>query len=341
MKRAVFLSALAALLFIDSQPFRVFAGDPVLKVSERTTKPLLKADQPWEDFCLSYCQVLRVGERWHMWYNARDRDYRGLGDSLWCYARSADGVRWEKPALRIVDHRGSKQNNILLVGYNVGSVFVDAAAEPARRFKAVATHSVRGEPAVYGGTSPDGIQWAWGERPLFKGISDTANVGFRDRDTYRLYVRRWTMPPYGGRRQVGYTESKVFGQFPEPTIILTPDAMDPGDLHFYNSAASQLKDRQYLMFPSGLTTGDGSVRVYAAFSQDGKTFKRLGRQPVLAIGSGFDAKGLYVAPGGVPAERPNTYWFYYLGTRVAHDDNRPSHVKSDGGIGRFLVHIAE
>jgi hypothetical protein len=43
----------------------------------------------------------------------------------------------------------------------------------------------------------------------------------------------------------------------------------------------------------------------------------------------------------VPGEKAGTYWFYYLGTRTAHDENRPPKVKSDGGIGRFLVRVTE
>ena len=93
------------------------------------------------------------------------------------------------------------------------------------------------------------------------------------------------------------------------------------------------------MLPSGFFTKDGSVLAYAAFSRDGKQFQRLGRTPLLGLGKAFDSKGMYVAPGAIPGKTPGTYWFYYFGTSVPHDANKPTKVRCDGGIGRFLLRV--
>ena len=138
---------------------------------------------------------------------------------------------------------------------------------------------------------------------------------------------------------VGYTESKTFGAFPDPVPILQPDKDDPKDMHFYNSAATKLMDGLYVMFPSAFYTESQRVLPHAALSRDGKTFQRLGRRPILKGGKGFDARSIYVAAGPVPADRPGEYWFYYFGSNVAHDANRPDRVRYDGGIGRFRVRI--
>ena len=140
---------------------------------------------------------------------------------------------------------------------------------------------------------------------------------------------------------VGYTESATFGAFPDPVAILKPDKEDAADFHLYNSAATKLRDDLYLMLPSGFFTKNGTVLVYAALSRDGKHFCRVGRTPILGLGKGFDKTGIYVAPGAIPGEKPDTYWFYYEGTAVPHDENKPTKVHSDGGIGRFLLNIAE
>ena len=118
---------------------------PVLTVLERTTEPLLKADRPWEDFCLSSCQVLKVKGRWHIWYTSFDHHYRDDNDSYFCYARSKDGVHWEKPPLGLVAYDQRKNNNILSFGHNVGSVFLDEKAPAAERFKALAIRMVKGD----------------------------------------------------------------------------------------------------------------------------------------------------------------------------------------------------
>jgi hypothetical protein len=345
MRDTVLMAALGGALLASAWPPPAHGADgerlPILTVVERTSEPLVKADRPWEDFCLGYCKVLRVGDDWHLWYNAHDHNYRNDADCYFCYARSRDGIRWEKPALGVVEYGGKKDNNIVQIGSNVGCVFVDERAHPEQRFRAVAIRPSGGEWWVYGGASPDGVHWKWSEEPLLKRNSDTANVCFRDGELYRLYVREWTSPPYGGRRVVSYTESKTFGGFPNPARILEPDEGDPRDLHFYSSAAAKLKDGRYLMLPSGFTTGDGAVCVYAAFSRDGREFRRVGRMPLLELGRGFDSRCLYVGPGAVPGKEAGTYWFYYLGGAVPHDANQPSNVKSDGGIGRFLLRIAD
>jgi hypothetical protein len=166
-------------------------------------------------------------------------------------------------------------------------------------------------------------------------------VAFRDGNLYRLYVRMWSEGLYAGKRIVGYTESPTFDSFPDPVCILRPDEDDPADMHFYNSAATKLKDGLYVMFPSAFYTDADVVRPHAAFSSDGRKFERVGREPVMDFGTVFDTKGIYVAPGATPGDEPGTYWFYYDGTNINHDQTRPDSVHCDGGLGRFLAVIKE
>src|SRR5262249_28526189 len=72
MRNALLIVALGGLFLATTWPQPARAADgarlPSLFIIERTTEPLVKADRPWEDFCLGYCQVLRVGDDWHLWY---------------------------------------------------------------------------------------------------------------------------------------------------------------------------------------------------------------------------------------------------------------------------------
>ena len=394
------------------------SSDLRFRIEQRTTQPLLKAERPYEDFCLGWLNVLREGGLWHMWYAALDHNYKDDRDSYLCYARSTDGLHWERPDLGLFEYAGSRDNNILLNGADIGGlhghhVFRDEQAPPEQRYKmAFVSCNMKGdrgsnrgkprletspnpdesggapkrdgsrlgtplgtpiEPAawwVYGGVSADGLRWRILPEPLLKHNSDTQQAIIREPDRYRLYVRMWTVEPYGGYRLVGYTESKTFGDFPRPSVILAPDPRDPKDLHFYNSAATKLADGLvpseveglYVMFPSAFYTGDGTVRPHLAVSRDGRNFQRAGREgtpiptnregppnatvrvwgphwgpPLLEPGAGFDDKGLYVAPGAIPGPRPGSWWFYYVGTRTKHDDNVPKNVRYEGGYGRFLL----
>ncbi len=315
---------------------------PSLAVLERTTEPLLKSDHPWEDFSIGYCQVMKIGDQWHMWYSSNDRNYHDDDDTYLCYARSEDGVHWEKPSLGIYSYQGSTDNNILCFATHGVTVFHDEKALPLRRFKAVGVREHQGDGWwIYGATSPDGLHWSWREEPLLKQNSDTANVCIRDDGVYRLYVRMWTEGLYAGKRIIGYCESATFGDFGDPVAILSPDDRDPADFHFYNAATTKLADDLYLMFPSGFFTDSGNVVPYAAFSRDGKSFQRLGRTPLLELGEGFDKTGIYIGPGAIPAEKPNTYWIYYTGVTAPHDGNDPSKISHDGAIGRFLLEVGE
>ncbi len=317
---------------------------PVLTVLERTTEPLLKADRPWEDYTIGFNCVLRIGDQWHLWYVAYDHNYKTDNDCFFCYAISKDGIHWEKPSLGIHKYDGSTDNNILMSGFNLCSIIYDEKAPPGERFKGVGArqHGVGSGPWwVYGAISPDGIHWKPLEEPLLKKNSDTGNICLRDGNIYRLYVRMWSGGDFKGYRIVGYTESKVFGDFPDPVAILSPDKDDPADLHFYNSATTKINDHLYLMFPSGFYTKDGTVVVFSAFSRNGKLFSRIGHKPLLGLGSGFDKTGIYVSAGAIPGEVPGTYWIYYGGTEIPHDESTPSKVKYNGGIGRFLLKVVD
>lgn len=71
MKSLYVLGVLAAGLAATTLPSvhaRSGEREPSVMVLERTADPLLRADRPWEDFSLSYCQVLRVQGAWHLWY---------------------------------------------------------------------------------------------------------------------------------------------------------------------------------------------------------------------------------------------------------------------------------
>ena len=84
-----------------------------------------------------YGSVIRVGDELKMWY---------LGSSeqgVWraCYAVSKDGIKWEKPALGLVELTGNTRNN--LVGFerkDVGALVLlhePDDPDPDRRFKMI------------------------------------------------------------------------------------------------------------------------------------------------------------------------------------------------------------
>jgi hypothetical protein len=322
---------------------------PKFTISQRTVEPLLKAERPYEDKEMNMATVMRIDGQWRMWYDAFDHTYRDDNDAYFCYATSSDGVHWERPNLGLVEYGGNKNNNILIDGSKAGgmtgaTVFLDEKAPAGERYKKVFARGKKWPGGgfgwyVHGATSPDGIHWQVLPEPLLKKNSDTQTVCFRDGGLYRLYVRLWSEGVFKGTRTVGYTESRTFGNFPDPVEILAPDARDPKDMHFYNSAATKLKEGLYVIFPSAFYTGDQTVRPHMGVSRDGRTFERVGRDVVLPLGapSTFDSKSIYVFPGAIPGDKPNTYWFYYDGYDIGHNGEP----KYAGAYGRFLLTVEE
>jgi hypothetical protein len=312
---------------------------PEVTVSDRTESPLFKASEPWEDFCITYARVIREGDAWRMWYISFDHNYKTDDDYYVCYATSADGVKWERPKLGIVQYNGSKDNNIIAKGNFGNAVFLDPQAPAGERYKVVYIKPHGAEWWIHGGVSGDGIHWKALDEPLLKKNSDTDNVCIADNGVYRLYVRMWTEGLYKGKRAIGYTQSNTFGAFPDPQVIAQPNQTDAPDAHYYTNAATKLREGLFAMVPSIFTTSDGHVRPTLWLGQDGTNFFRLDDRPLVGLGKGFDNTTMYVAPG-VAGDGPGEWWFYYVGSEVKHDENSPKTVHFAGGLGRFKLKVS-
>ncbi len=332
-----------------------------LRLLERTTEPFLNPDRKWESFCLNFFNVIHRDNVWHMWYNSYDLQYQYDCDAYLCYARSTDGLHWEKPSLGLIEYEGSKANNIVYDGRvnraNLTTVFLDEQAPASERFKGLA-QKFEGRNAegsgiwrCYGAVSPDGFHWNLLPESHYPFNSDTQNVCLPEKGRYRQYLRLWrvrdetgtvcvsTETRGGFMRTIGLTESTTFTHFPRAEEILAPDSDDPPDMDFYNSACTRLKDDLYVMFISCYHKTADVIRVQAAVSTNGRDFQRIDRRPVLDLGNSFDSKVIYVIPGAVPGKNPNTWWFYYLGLAQPHNDTVPQKTRYAGGYGRFLVEI--
>ena len=321
---------------------------PSFRILERTVEPLLRADQPWEEMCIGYASVIREGTKWRMWYGAYDRDYKRDDDQRLCYAESPDGIHWTKPELNLVEFRGSKKNNILISGPLMGgfcfnSVFADWKAPSEGQYKLIFLRYSQQEGIqwrVHGGISEDGIHWELLPEPLSKKNSDTQTVCIPEKNGYRLYTRIWR-GGWKGVRTVGYTESPSFSDFPTPREIFSHDGKDPAGMQFYSSGASKLNDRLYVFLPAAFYTREQIVNAHLAWSRDGTNFTRVGREPVVDVGPGFDSRSIYPLPGAVAGKKKGTWWIYYNGNNVKHDDPRLVKTTYSGGIGRFLLEVKD
>jgi hypothetical protein len=256
-------------VFIDGRFLMVSRGvelvmHPPRKTGERTIAP----DRPWEGHGIgTNASVIKDGDTYHMWYPA----HRGV-----CYARSKDGIHWEKPNLGLADYKGSRENNIVLGGgangvehiSTEGLVFLDPTAPPDERFRcAMRISDEMKDTFVW--SSPDGIHWRMTHQnvltftqPEGRQYLDSQNVIFWDDriNKYVAYMRyNWFLKGFRGR-SIARSESDHLGGFLEvqdAPVVLGPDGLDAamGDMplvDFYSSACVKYPWAQdaYYMFPS-------------------------------------------------------------------------------------------
>lgn len=143
-------------------------------VRKHEKNPLFGEDKPWEKrFDNLYGNVIYDNEEkiYKCWYSPFIVDHSAKGMTRTerdakrykpprgremgvCYATSEDGIKWDKPALGLVDYEGNKENNIVWRGPHGAGIFKDHSdSDPARRYKMI----FEGMSTSH---SADGINWS-------------------------------------------------------------------------------------------------------------------------------------------------------------------------------------
>ena len=186
--------------------------------------------------------------------------------SILGYATSKDGIRWELPNLGLLEHQGSKANNLVFTagrGEVAGGVFKDAIeTDPERRYKMIyhlhdspglgtsgngigiafsadGIHWKRatGKPVIPMADSPNSVMW---DPRLGKYVAHTrVNPVYRPPDwKVRRDLRDELWPGVEGsflRREVLQSESDDFLKWESRGVIMSADREDPPwNQQFYN-----------------------------------------------------------------------------------------------------------
>jgi len=143
--------------------------------------PVLRPDKPWEAATIAFSGGVwydPADGRFKAWYQADKK-------KLLAYATSADGIRWEKPALDV--EPGT--NVVLRSDHDTSTVWLDQAErDPSRHYKLTTTPYLRQVQRSISGMrlffSPDGVHWT----------DSRADIGWcLDRSTvfYNPFRRVW------------------------------------------------------------------------------------------------------------------------------------------------------
>ena len=217
----------------------------------------LRFDRPWEGRYSYEHVVMADGGRFRMWYRgmpagevvaAGQRDsYAGAAT---CYAESDDGIVWHRPELGLVEHGGSRANNMLFRGTLASSVGIfrddNPAADPVERYKAVGR-----TPRVHAGRTslrPDEIgPWS---APLPPGVALPPGASLRHLPTPIVDELRLLVSPDGIHWRA---------MTPDAVLVAPDDPMPKFDTH--TTAFWDSEHGAYMLYTRGwLPPGVRAIR---------------------------------------------------------------------------------
>ena len=270
-------------------------------------------------------------------YKLPDGTYRGFDLSnlryTICYATSEDGIFWDRPNLKLVDYKGSKDNNIALDQASYANIIKDNRdSNPNRLYKALFYDGGIGASTMGQGVSvafsPDGIKWTKYEgNPVIKRASDAHMLlGWDDLHNKYVAYARPSVHEGNKTRRVGRSTSDDFINWTLPETVLAPDELDPPGFEFYGMPVFKYEDIYLGQLNAYYAPPEepqirfyGNVEIQLASSRDGIKWERSGnRKAFIPNGppGSIDAGQIHTARAPVIVE--NELWFYYSTTPSEH-----------------------
>ncbi len=206
-------------LFVDTLLIESLKNASLCQHAPTPRDVVIRHDTPWEGPFTLYHTLVRDGDRVLLYY----RGWNLPGEpAVYCVAESRDGIRFERPALRMHPWNGDRENNIFFAEEpytHTFAPFLDhrSGVPAGERFKAFA-RGKHGEPgnersALFGFVSADGIAWRLlnTEPIITDGAFDSQNVGFwsETENKYVAYYRVFrTKDDFASRRTGPTTRAK-------------------------------------------------------------------------------------------------------------------------------------
>ena len=338
-------------LFLDD--FVIADVNAVTRVIHQPTKyagnPVIRSDLPTDGTAIQSRNAPDWDEQekvWKLWYFCTDEDVGGAR-----FARSKDGVHWEKPDLGLVESHGNRKNNLVFVKNDpaafIQHVFIDPHGPADRRFKGMIGSKDR-RPIV----SADGYTFTALNVPAIPS-QDESHLGWDELGKQYLMTVKHN-GPFG--RSVYLTLSKDFEHWSDPELIYYADAPDqrlgeehirkleanprmwrptintPGEynVEIYNMAVfvyeglyvgtpNYFESSGRIPLPIGNQDGTNSLKLTC--SRNLRAWTRVGDRthflPVSEMGPGVIDTGQIMATSH-PIRMGDELWFYYSGLDVRH-----------------------
>ena len=192
--------------------------------------PLVVADQPWEGWWVRMLGGSTLYDEeeqvFKMWYTSVSRCFPKFAVH---FAKSRDGVHWEKPLVGTLQCPGHLRHNAVLTNVETLSVYLDySEPNPAHRYKMIGfDNRITSGGAAQAFVSPDGLVWTpLSDQPGFAS-SDVMTAFFdRGRKNYVAFPKVPTVVRGVRRRCFGQTTSTDLVQWAETRMAFVPDERD-------------------------------------------------------------------------------------------------------------------
>ena len=319
----------------------------------------IPSDSNWD---LGSCSVLEKDGVYHMWYRA---------SSALAYARSKDGIHWDRPPLNLISNDSVPKPNNVVLGYGAGGVmegggmvFLDPNAPNDQLFRLV-TKVKELSPFIQVFSSPNGINWKQTHYNLVTYDTtvkphhlDTQNVIFWDArlKKYVTYIRK-NVPETSNEgtsqgRTVARGESPTltsFGQANDLPVVMSAGGRE--DIYTNGVFPYPWADDVYFAFPTlyyhygkwqsefskETPINAGILDTRFAVSRDGINWNNFNWHTLVPTGMDgeFDSKRIYMGYGIVPSLNGREMYMYYFGTNETHGwnrDDRNSRILTAAGV---------
>jgi len=353
-------------LFLDDEPItcrenvtRTWHG-----LRKHPDNPLLTRSGPEENLYL-FGTVLREPEPggagdavFRMWYFAAGENRPWVG-----YARSRDGLHWEKPHLGLIEVGASKDNNVVfrpdewqLKGFSMIKDPNPGVPE-TQRYKLVCAAKASEGKRYVTGVSPDGIHWevhgTINPPPPYK--PDRQGLVWDPfRKVYALYCRSRHAPesllarggPAYHGRAVSLITSRDFRQWSEEGMVMHATKADPPGTELYGMSAFPWGGQWISLVQIHRSLPQlAHIDVGIAHSRDGKEWHRQ-RKLVLPRGGVGEWDRFNQCASVNPIVMGDEVWIYYSGRTYRHGeykrhlDYRPDVPRRDSGPVECAIGLA-
>ncbi len=330
-------------------------------------RPLIKSDKPWEHVTYFTCNAWRVlrdpedglFKCWYEDWQACSPDPVGKygpwnSAARLLFARSKDGLTWEKPELGLVED-GRKTNIVFgdkeYGGIHAPYVFLDPLEDNREdRYKMLffRYNAGGGKMGVHLASSADGIHWKpQARQPNFgwsgSRLTDVITLAVDESTRTYLLNNRHAMMPYAipfdkanpkleihrphfphnplrqNKRRVHRSESADLLHWSDPQPLLVPDdELDNIDDSFYGMVQYR-SGSLWIGFLNVFHMTDNTIDVQLVYSRDGRNFKRFRPgQPWLRTGEPGSWNQFMVNICSPPVTVGDDLYVYHGGAKNHH-----------------------